>query len=231
MITEGLDAWILHKRESGETSVQLTLFTREKGLVRAEYRGGRTPKKQGSLHVFTPLWLTLDVRRDWHYVRQLEAISPSFVLTGDGLFAGLYVNELLYHALSPLDSVPDFYDVYVETLRALSVASERMMIEVVLRRFEWQLLMVCGYQMSLTHDAQSGAPIQTSDHYAFIPGKGFVLNSNGFEGAHIMAWASDILKDISVLRTIKLIMRQAIDHALDGRPIQARKLYPSGLSH
>ncbi|HBI20977.1 MAG TPA: DNA repair protein RecO [Legionella sp.] len=227
MITEGLDAWVLHKRESGETYVQVTLFTREKGLVRAGYRGGRTPKKQGSLHVFTPLWLTLDVRRDWHYVHQLEAISPSLVLTGDGLFAGLYVNELLYHALTPLDRLPDFYDAYVHTLRALTAATERMVIEVVLRRFEWRLLMVCGYQMSLTHDAQSGAPIQASDHYAFIAGKGFVLASDGFQGAHIMAWACDSLNDIAVLKTVKSIMRRAIDHALDGKPIQARKLYRS----
>ena len=226
MITEGLDAWVLHKRASGETSVQVTFLTRENGLVRAGYKGGRTPtKKQSLVHVFTPLWVTLDVRHDWHYVRQLEAVSPSLELTGDGLFAGLYVNELLYHALTPLDPSPDFYDLYVHTLHALTAATERMAIEVVLRRFEWRLLTVCGYQMSLTHDAQSGVPIQASDHYVFIAGEGFVKASDGFQGAHIMAWASDVLDDIAVLKTVKSIMRCAIDHALDGRPIQARKLY------
>lgn len=230
MITEGLDAWVLHKRESGETSVHVTFFTREKGVVRASYKGGRTPKKQSALQVFTPLWVTLDARRDWHYVRQLEALTPSLIFRGDGLFAGLYVNELLYHALSPLDPTPDFYDAYVHTLHALTCATERMAIEVVLRRFEWRLLTVCGYQMSLTHDAESGLLIQAHDHYAFIVGVGFVKACDGVQGAHILAWASDVLDDIAVLKTVKSIMRRAIDHALDGKPIQARKLYRTAIS-
>ncbi len=225
MITDGLDAWVLHTRQSGETSAEVTFFTREMGLVRARYNGGRAPKNQAQMQVFTPLWLTLDVRQDWHYVRQLEAVSASLPLRGDALFAGLYINELIYQGLSPLDPSPDFYDAYIHTLRALTWATERTTIAILLRRLEWRWLTLCGYQMSLTHDAQSKWPIESGEMYALIEGEGFVLSHRGFQGAHIIAWANDALNDAAVLKTVKLVMRRAIDHALDGRPIQARKLY------
>jgi len=225
MITEGLNAWVLHVRKSGETSAEITFFTREKGVVRARYKGGCTPKKQALLQVFTPLWLTLDIRHDWHYVRQLEAVSASISLKDDALFAGLYVNELIYQGLSPLEPSPDFYDAYVHTLQALTLANDRTTIAIFLRRLEWRWLTLCGYQMSLTHDAESKLPIDAGKVYAFIAGDGFVLSNQGFQGAHIIAWANDLLEDTGVLKAVKSIMRRAIDHALDGKPLQTRKLY------
>lgn len=225
MITDGLQGWILHKRWSGDSSAHVTFFTREKGVISALSKGGRTPKKQSLLHEFTPVWLSLDTRRDWHYVRQLDVVAPSLVLTGDSLFAGLYVNEIIHHGLRQLDPCPLLYDAYVQTLQLLTHSSKRMEIEATLRRFEWQFLSSCGYEFSLTHEAGTHTPILPGDYYDFIAGEGLVKASKGIPGASLIDMVNDTLDDPAVLKAAKWIMRRAIDHALDGKQIHTRKLY------
>ena len=225
MITDGLQGWVLHKRWSGDTSAQVVFFTREKGVVSAFSQGGRTQKKQSLLQAFTPLLLSFDTRRDWHYVRQLDVMAASLVLANDSLFAGLYVNEIIYHGLHQLDPCPSLYDAYVQTLQALTKASQRLDIEAALRRFEWQFLSSCGYEFSLTHEAHTQRPVEPSNHYHFIAGEGVVLATTGISGECILAMANDKLDDPAVLKAAKWIMRRAIDHALDGKRIKVRELY------
>lgn len=225
MITEGQQGWVLHKRWSGDTSAQVTFFTREKGVLCALSKGARAPKKQSLLQSFTPLWLSVDTRHDWHYVHQFDPVGASLVLMGDSLFAGLYVNELIYHGMQPLDPCASLYDAYVETLQALTNVITRLDIEKILRRFEWHFLSTCGYELSFTHEALTEKPVEIHSHYNFIPGEGFVLTSKGIPGECIIAMANDELDDPLVLKAAKWIMRRAIDHALGGKRIKARELY------
>lgn len=225
MTTEACHAWVIHKYWSGDTSARVVFFTREQGLVNGLYKGGRTPKKQALLQVFTPLWLALDVRGQAYFVRHLEIAAPSLPLEGPTLFAGLYVNELLYHALKPHDPHLELHRLYPHVLHALKAASDRFAIERVLRRFEWTLLTACGYQLSLTHDAASASPILATSHYHYLAGEGFVRAQEGICGAHLLAMSEDNLEDKAVLRTAKQIMRQAIAHAIDGKEIRSRALY------
>jgi DNA repair protein RecO (recombination protein O) len=223
MIPEGLEAWVLHRVDSGETQAYVTFLTKEQGVIRAFCRSVR--KKQALLQAFTPLWLTVDVKHDWYYVRQLEAISPSLSLRGDCLFSALYINELIYHTISPVEACSDLYDSYYFTLNALTLATQRTTIEALLRRFEWQLLAACGYQMSLTHDAHSNCPIDANQYYKFIPGEGLVVAQSGILGAHVLAFANNQFDNEMGLKSLKWMMRRAIDHVLDGKPIKARELY------
>ena len=225
MITDALQAWVIHKYSSGDTSARVVFFTREHGLVKCLYKGGRTPKKQALLQAFIPLWLAMDVRGDFYYVRQLEIAATPIQLVGKNLFAGLYVNELLHYALQPQDPHATLHAAYAHALHSLMTASDRFAIEAVLRRFERVLLTSCGYHMSLTHDAHSATLIAASSHYRFIAGDGFVLADEGFCGAHIIALAEDKLNDVVVLNVAKKIMRRAIDHALGGKEIKARALF------
>lgn len=225
MITDALYAWVIYKYWSGNTSARVTFFTQEHGLVNCLYKGGRTPKKQALLQAFIPLWLAMDVRGDAYFVRQLEIAATPIQLVGQHLFAGLYVNELLHHALRPLDPHPTLHTAYAHTLQALLTASDRWSVEAILRRFEWAFLTSCGYNMSLTHEAHSARSIVEGNYYRFVVGEGFVLADEGISGAHIIALAEDKLDDVAVLKTAKQIMRRAIDHALDGKDIKARALY------
>lgn len=224
MTAEAFKAWVLHKTPSGDSSARVTFFTREKGLLNCLCKGGRTPRKQALLQPFSPLWLALDVRRDWYFVRNMEMLSGALELKGNALFAGLYVNELLYYALKPMDSQPELYDIYLSTIEGLAAVSERLAIEIILRRFESVLLETCGYAISFTHTADLATPIFADQSYQFVAGQGFVLADTGIPGQDILAIAAGRLQ-LEVLKSAKYIMRQAIEHFLEGRVLKSRSLY------
>ncbi len=225
MKAEEVNAWFLHSQASGDTSLRTYFFTNEYGIIQALYKGGRTPKKQQYLQPFSPLWLFLNSRNDWYYVRHIENHSRVMALQGEALFAGLYVNEIVFAMLKPLDASPRLFTVYEETLDALSRTHDRLSIEPVLRRFERTLLEVTGYGIPLIHEAYSNRQIEATQFYRLIVGVGFVLSNEGFPGSHILAFAAYQFDDVAVLLTAKRIMRAAINHALDGRQIHARKLW------
>ncbi|MCW8419066.1 DNA repair protein RecO [Fluoribacter dumoffii] len=225
MTTKTIEAWVLHKKWTGDTSAQVSFFTRELGLIQCLYKGGRTPKKQALLQPFTPLWVSLTERHERFYAQTVEGISPTLHLAGSSLFSGLYVNEILYYALSPNYSDPVLFDSYLFTLNGLALARERLIMEALLRRFEWALLHACGYTFSLTQEARTEKLIVEELYYQFIGGEGFVADNNGISGAHILALAQDNLSEPTYLKSAKIIMRQAIDHLLGGREIKTRALY------
>ncbi|KTD31155.1 DNA repair protein recO [Legionella moravica] len=227
MTAKSLQAWVIHKQWSGDTSARVTFFSRELGLVNCLCKGGRTPKKQSLLQPFTPLWVSVDERHDRYYTRTMESISPMLPLEGHSLFSGLYINELLYHALRPIYPDTELFDAYLVTLNGLATTENRLTIESILRRFEWALLHSCGHSFSWTEEARTGGLVRTEYNYQFIAGEGFVVSDKGIPGEHLLALAEDNLDEASCLKSAKRIMRQAIDHLLGGREIKARALYSS----
>lgn len=220
-----IEAWVLHKQWSGDTSARVSFYTRELGLIHCLCKGGRTPKKQALLQAFTPLWLSVEERYDRFYANSLESSAPTFAFTGHALFSALYVNEVLYHVLSP--NYPDeaLFAAYILTLKNMTLVQERGELESLLRRFEWNLLKSCGYSFSLTHEARTEQLIVDGLFYQFIAGEGFIVADKGVPGAHILALANDDLTDAGYLKSAKMIMRKAVDHLLGGREIKARALY------
>jgi DNA repair protein RecO (recombination protein O) len=219
------EAFVLHKQWLGDTSAKVSFFTRESGLLHCFYKGGRSPKKQALLQAFSPLWLAVNERYDRSYIHGLESRESPLALAGNGLFSGLYINELLYYTLSPMNPEPELFDAYLLVLKVLTASMPIQRIEALLRRFEWILLKVCGYSFSLTQEARTSTLIQADAYYRFIAGEGLVASAQGIPGAHILALATDQLHEAPCLHSAKKIMRQAIDHLVGGREIKARSLY------
>ena len=225
METDSSEAWVIRKFCAGDTSARVIFFTAKHGLIAGHCKGGRTPQKQALLQAFTPLWLSFTTRSMAHFVNRIELAAATLPLQGANLLAGLYVNELLYLALKPLDAHASLHEAYGEVLQALTTAQDRFAVEAALRRFEWSLLCACGYAMSLTHDARLATPIRAAQYYQFIAGEGFVLAEDGYYGAHILAIANDQLHDRAVLTTAKHIMRIAIQQVIQGKEIRTRALF------
>lgn len=215
------EAWLLHKTPSGDTSARLSLFTRDQGVVTCLYRGGRTVKKQAILQPFIPLWLSLDSKREWHYVRSLETVSAPLALKNSSLFCALYVNELVYYALKSFDPHPELYDVYEYTLRGLAHTTEQVAMEALLRKFEWMLLGSCGYMLSFMDDIDK--------RFRFVAGRGFVADPDGMQGEEVLAISRGQFEDVRILRSAKLVMRQAVDDLLGRRELKSRALFKPGL--
>ncbi len=217
--------WVLHKRPVGDSSAYVVFLTQQKGLVKARVQGGRMPKKQSILQPFTPLWLTFDEKKYGHYVRQVEMMAASLVLPKQNIFAALYINELVYYLLRQHEQDDGLYQAYEATLQALTVHESKASIEGVLRRFEWKLLDISGFQVSYVQEVDGVSWIKAQCYYHFIPGSGFTLAQQGFLGEHILAISEGQLYADDVLKTAKQIMRQAIDYALNGAVIRSRALY------
>ncbi len=225
MMIEPLEAYVLSKRLVGETSLVVTFFTRDGGLIRARCQGGRTPKKQALLQPFLPLWVVFKAKGQWHYVQQMEACHTANILLGPNLLAGLYVNELIGHFIQIQDAHPHLYDVYHQTIKQLAEAKNKRQIEMILRPFEWSLLCECGYEFSWTHDVNSQKPIDTDAYYAYIPGEGFIKAINGILGEDLHAFTQGQLDLDSVLKTSKFIMQKTIEYYLNGKALLTRQLY------
>lgn len=225
METETLHAWILHKRNSGETSLNLTLFTAERGLLTCLYKGGRTAKKQGLIQSFTPCWIGVKNYSHTIYAQSIEPEAAAIPLSGDALISGLYLNELLYRILCPDSPQQAVFEAYLSTLTGLATAKNRYETEAFLRRFEWILLHANGYSLSLIQEARTGRSILPERQYQFIEGLGLVLAEQGLPGSAILAIAQDDLSDPETLTAAKYLMRKAINYLLDGARIKARNLY------
>ena len=225
MTAESLQAWLIHKTPTGDTSLKLRLFTREKGLLDCQYRGGRTIKKNATLQLFTPLWLFLKERHHWFYVNNVESSESPLDLSGSSLFAALYVNELIFHTMPLQERDEPLFVTYQNTLRVLATTQHPSDIEINLRRFEINLLTACGYSLSFSTELNSSERIKPTSYYQFIAGHGFKESNTGIPGQHLLALADDHFKELPLLKTAKGIMRQAIDHLLGGRQLKTRSLY------
>jgi DNA repair protein RecO (recombination protein O) len=220
-----INAWLIHKKWTGDTSAQVTLFTRELGLISARCKGGRTPKKQALLQAFTPLWINLTEKHGFYYLNKLEIQAATLFLSGNALLSGWYLNEMLQHALRQEDAATALYDSYENSLCALAKATNTQSIEIILRKFELVLLREMGYALSWTHEAHTLLPIVATKFYELHVGYGFIAAQTGISGAHLLAIEQNCFEDQTVLQTAKIIMRQAIHHALDGVCLQTRNLY------
>lgn len=217
--------FILHQYAVGESSLYVTFFTRERGILKTRIKGGRTPKKKALFQSFIPLWITLQDKATMTYIQQVEIFANPIVLSGSSLFAGLYVNELLYYLLQPAQEEAGLFNLYQNTITQLSHVNSNVMLEGILRQFEWSLLEALGTQVSFTHERDGGLPIEPDECYHFMPGEGFFCASQGLKGEHLLAIAEQNFTQIQVLKTAKWIMRRSIEHLLDGRPIHSRSLY------
>lgn len=229
MTTESVHGWLLKTQNSGDTSVYVTLFSRERGVLRGLYKGGRTLKKQSILQAFIPLWVSINIKGDFIYIQKIEALPSAVLLEKDALFAGIYINELISLFIPIGDVNIALFNYYEQTLNALSSTVQRHDLEVVLRRFERVLLNLTGYSLSWALDVNEN-PIVADKHYQFCAGEGFSLHETGILGAHLLAFDNNDLTEPGVLKAAKYVMRCAIDYALEGKPIKARSLYAKKLN-
>ena len=135
----------LRKAAIGEADLVVTVFTSERGKVRAVAKGARrsTSKLVGHLEPLTLAKLSMAHGRELDIVTQAQ-VEDGFASLKDDLATmtrGLYVAELL-DGFGPEDSPsPALFRLAINVLRALPAAAEP---EAPLRYFEFHLLRLSG---------------------------------------------------------------------------------------
>ncbi|TRX75878.1 DNA repair protein RecO [Pseudomonas mangiferae] len=216
-------AFVLHSRAYRETSALVDFLTPQ-GRLRAVLRGARG--RAGTLaRPFVSLELELRGRGELKNVARLESAGIPWMLGGEALFGGLYLNELLVRLLPAEDPQPALFEHYAATVPAL--AANRP-LEPLLRAFEWRLLDELGYGFALDRDSQ-GRPIDADGLYRLQPDAGLEpvahLQPGIFQGRELLAMAEADWQAPGALAAAKRLMRQALAPHLGGRPLASRELF------
>lgn len=229
-------AYVLHYRNYRETSLLADLLTQQAGCFCVIARGARRPKSlfKGLLQPFVLLDVAWRGRGELPTLSAAESYSVPIKFNAKQLFSGFYLNELLMRVLhrhSPCESI---FTLYNETINLLGSECNT---EIVLRKFEKQLLSALGYGLQLTREALSHNLIQSDANYVFTPEHGFTLITTQissqaqavvFSGKSLLAIAADEFHDVIVLRDAKRLMRLALQPLLGNKGIKSRELFASG---
>jgi DNA repair protein RecO (recombination protein O) len=142
------EAIVLKKVDFSESSLVLTLFSRNSGKIRALAKGGRRIKGpfESALDLMSQILITyipkrgdvLDLLTESKLVQRFRPSRDNF----GGMYAGFYLIELLNEMTIEQEPIPELFDVAVETLSQLMTSKPVMPI---VMRCEWQLLKLTGH--------------------------------------------------------------------------------------
>ncbi len=92
-----LDCFVLHRRDYGNSSLLLEVFSRAEGRFPVLAKGAKRQRNAPAalLQLFTPLLIAVSGRGEVKTMIQLEPAAAAVPLTGAGLYCGFYLNELL----------------------------------------------------------------------------------------------------------------------------------------
>ena len=178
MSSEKATAIVLRTIDFSETSLVVTLFTREFGKIGALAKGARRLKNpfESALDVLTLCRIVflhksseaLDLVTEAKLLRRFRPTGRNLA----GLYAGYYVAELLGELTDENDPHPELFDLADETLEALA-AGETVPRRLV--RFELGALRFLGHMPSLDQCAECGTPVELAGRIAFGAIHGGVL--------------------------------------------------------
>jgi len=198
MPAEQTTAIVLRVVEFSETSLVVTLFTREFGKLGALAKGARRPKGpfESALDLLAVCRIVflrksseaLDLLTEAKLQRRFRPSGRDLSC----LYAGYYVAELLSELTDEYDPHPELFDLADETLQAL--AGETSVGEEVLR-FELGTLRILGYLPSLDTCVECAAPVPATGRIAFGLLDGGVLCSKCRGGKRqVAAVNADVLR-------------------------------------
>lgn len=159
--------FVLHRRDYRNSSLLLDLFTADEGRIACVAKGAKTHARGRSalaslLQPFQPLWVSWFGRGEVKTLGLAEAAGPSLALSGERLYCGFYLNELLLRLIERHDAQEGLFVFYQQALADL----EARPIDAVLRRFELRLLEELGYALDLGADRR-GAPVVSAGWYRY----------------------------------------------------------------
>lgn len=225
-------AYVLHSRPYKETSALVDFFTPDYGLIRCMAKGVKKHLSQGqSLQPFVKYHIHFHGQSDLKTLDQFESVALPLSLSGDRLYSGFYVNEVLIRALrSDAEVEADaLYDAYENALHSISTDH----LEASLRMFELSLLEHMGQSYEWGFDFKTGEQVEMDCDYGFFVEQGMARvspiyagknPSACFKGADLMALAAQDLSRKSTLDSAKRLLRLALRPIIGYKPIQAREL-------
>ena len=235
-MSEAQPAWVLSRKNYGDNGLLVEFFSAELGRCGAIVRGAHRRKQGGSLasllQPFHPLLITLVGRGELKTLRMAEP-APGYLLRGDAMMSGLYLNELLARILPRFDALPNLFVAYGRAVESLFDAPG----EESLRRFELVLLSELGYRIDWNSDERRES-IRSDAYYRFEVDRGFCRieahapiahNEIVLSGEQILAfrrwWEAERTLPVEDLMALKRVTRAAVGQLTGGRVIHTREFF------
>lgn len=222
-------AWVLHRRAYRDSSLLLELWTETWGRVGAVARGARGPRSRhrALLQPFVPLRVSLSGRGELLTLTGAEADGRARTLTGDALFAGFYVNELVVRLCAREDPVPPLWPAYGNVIDALAAGE----VAAPLRRFELALLEALGYGLNLEHDIVNGAVLEPHGRYEYVLEAGprrlegpAAAGGIAVSGSMLIDLREGRFADRDALQAARRLLAACLELYLGGRPLRSREV-------
>jgi DNA repair protein RecO (recombination protein O) len=221
MASEKATAIVLRTLDFSETSLIVTLFTREFGKIGALAKGARRLKNpfESALDVLTLCRIVflhkssdaLDLLTEAKLLRRFRPAARSLA----GLYAGYYVAELLGELTDENDPHPELFDLADETLEALAADGA---VAKRVARFELCALTFTGHAPALGQCAECGASVGPAARIAFSTTGGGVLCGACRAGkTQIVSVSAGVLRTMAQLADLD-------SHAWQRMEIDARTL-------
>lgn len=230
-------AFVLHSRPFQENQQLVELLTEYDGKLSALVYVGQSKRsiKKGMIQPFLPLKITCkNQATTLKRLTNIEAAANSYPLTKHSLYSGFYINELLVKLLTDDIVCQALFEQYQLTLSALA---ENQPIAPQLRQFELSLLAELGLSFDFspvfTEHSDKVIGFYFIAEQGFVPAYQYAMNTittPWFNIQHLQGIAEHIyhgkvLASKAVEQTFKLLMRDVINHLLDGKPLNSRKLF------
>lgn len=216
--------FVLRRRSYRETSLLMELLTSESQYVHAIYRGAKR-KGAEAMDLLAEYLVSWREQVDLRTIRSCELLR-NFDVTGQALYAVLYLNELIRHGVHQNQSVPGIFNAYQRAVMDLQKTPTNL--ELILRQFEKSYLALLGYGVSFSREHVDGEEIQADASYLFDPQHGFLRVrdsiSNSYDGRTLLAIEDNDYEQSMTRAVAKNILRQAIRFHVGAQSLKASEL-------
>ena len=222
-------AFVLHGWDYSNTSRLIEIFSSEHGRLPLMARGakrGREPKV-ALLQPFQPLLLSWGGRGEVRTLYRAEAAGRPFGISGDALYCGFYLNELLMRLLARDDPHQDLFAFYHATLSELAALPD---LGTALRRFELRLLDEIGYSVVLEREAASDESVTPGRRYRYQAEHGLCpvsaqAQGRSVSGETLLRLAAGESLSGDQVPEARHLMRDLLAPHLGARPLKSRELF------
>ena len=231
-------AIVLHLVPYRESSVIVRFLTESAGKISGIYRGVRGNKRK-SKAVVQPLYSGVVEylgKPDLFTISNFEA-NRYPALTGQGLYSGLYVAELLVKVLGEGQGEEQLLE---ETVRVINDLETNTGLASKLRRFEFRLMEILGYGVDFTCEAVVHEAIDPEATYVYVDQVGFVRERTDaalygakigeIPGSMLEQFACGDFSDKAGGAIAKRISTIALSSLMGNKTLSSRKIFRSELT-
>lgn len=215
-------AYLLNRRSYQDSSLLLEAYTRSHGRVGLVARGARGPKSKlrGLLQTFSPLLLSWSSAGELGTLSGAEAAGPPLLLSGERIFHGWYLNELLLRLLQRQDPHPVVFEAYALAMQQLPGDADAA--HDALRIFERDLLAEIGYGLHLPDD------LDPQRHYRYHGEHGprpvAATEPGACRGLSLVELRDGQFSSSATRADARRLLRETIAAQLGGRPLETPRL-------